>query len=307
MQNPYQSSSNPRGIYTPEQQQMARMQQMSSVQRAFAPSEQLIGTPDYKNYGNLIHNNVGDKVFNEYLTEYKVHVSSADRDTTTYPNPFNMRVVFGNEHTSPHIYRKFKTIKYVSIDSVVIPRTIAIDTSFINLGTKVYDIYPTGTSYTTNGNTAKVATNNMTTLANRRYLILKIIELGTDQNLGTSIWYDKDTILLTPDYTTGFDNVVWKPLHNSKVVFPTSNVQSLSNLTFTLYDENGTLLTLYDNSGNVLIGSGVTAIGGTDYNTYVSTYSSTASVSYTAGVEQLLYNITFGVVDCEITTQTKFQ
>jgi hypothetical protein len=146
----------------------------------------------------------------------------------------------------------------------------------------------------------------MTILANRRYLILKIIEMGTEQNIGTSIWYDKDTIVLTSDYTSGFDNVVWKPLHNSRVVFPSSNLQQISDLTLALYDENGTLLNLYDNSGNVLIGTSVTAIGGTNYNTYTSTYSTTASVTYTKGVNQVLYNITMGVVDCEITTQPKF-
>ena len=77
-------------------------------------------------------------------------------------------------------------------------------------------------------------------------------------------------------------------------------------MTLALYDENGTLLNLYDNSGNVLIGTSVTAIGGTNYNTYTSTYSTTASVTYTKGVNQVLYNITMGVVDCEITTQPKF-
>ena len=302
MQNYYTQ----RGIYTPTAQTMSRSQVMSNVKEAFAHNSPLIEQIDYKNNGQLLHNNIGEKILNDYIVEYKIHVSSADRDTAQFPSPFNMKVVFGNELRSPFIYRKFKNIKYINIDSVVLPRTISIDTTFINLGTGVYDIYPTGTSYTTNGNTSHVASNNMTILANRRYLILKIIEMGTEQNIGTSIWYDKDTIVLTSDYTSGFDNVVWKPLHNSRVVFPSSNLQQISDLTLALYDENGTLLNLYDNSGNVLIGTSVTAIGGTNYNTYTSTYSTTASVTYTKGVNQVLYNITMGVVDCEITTQPKF-
>jgi len=306
MQGHYVSSSNPSGIYTPSSQTMSRIGEMSNMRQAFASNQQVIGRPDYTNHEQLMHNNVAEKILNDYITEYKIHVSSADRDTGQFPSPFNMRVVFGNEQTNPAIPIKFKTIKYVNIDSLVLPRTISIDTSFINILTSVYDIYPTGTSYTTNSHTAHAANNNMTILANRRYLILKILELNTDQNLGSSIWYTRDTMLLTPDYSTGFDNVVWKPLHNSRIVNPSSSLKPISTLTLALYDENGTPLNLYDNSGNPLIGTGSTTIGGLSYLNYVSQYSSTASVSYTNGVDQVLYNLTIGAVDCEITTQPNF-
>lgn len=285
------------------QQQMLRSQNMTSINQAFSQNHPIIDTPDYTNSGKLLHNNLGDKLLNEYLIEYKMHIDSTDRDTSVFQSPFKIKLSFGNDNNSLNIERKFKNIKYISIDSIILPRTISIDTQYISTNK---NIYPTGTTFSKNSQTAATATDNMTILANRKYLILKISELTSDQILSTSSLLTRDSILLTPDYSIGLDNVVWVPLHNSKIIYQNSSLSALSYLTFNLYDENGDDLNFYNNSGQALIGSTVTAIDGTNYNNYVKVNDTNLTVLYTSKVNQVLYNITFGVIENELTTQIKF-
>jgi len=82
----------------------------------------------------LLHNNVPGNVMNDSLTEYTLHINSADRDFSTYQNPFSFKVTFapGNARTiggsqfpstpGPSILRTFKNMRSLKLDYANIPR-----------------------------------------------------------------------------------------------------------------------------------------------------------------------------------------
>ena len=257
----------------------------------------LIDKHDFTNKEKVIHNNLGDNLLSEHIIEYKIHINSSDRNTSSHPSPFKIKVPFGTSYPDPSISKKFKNVKYITLDSVIIPRTIAIDTTHINEP----NLYPTESAYS---NDAIIPTNKMTTLSNHRYLILKINELNSDNIIGTSILLDKDTFLLAPDITLGFDCVLWKPLHNYRIIYPNSLLHNINSLTFYLLDENGNDIHLVNQTGNKIIGTPI--VGSDDYNKFVKNNESIASVEYTNGVTQVLYNLTFGVIETELNTNINY-
>lgn len=279
---------------------------MSNMRQSFATPNTLIDRPDFTNRGNVIHNNLGEKLLSETVVEYKMHFNSADRNFSYYPSPFNMKIEFGSSLRAPYITRKFENIKYISLDTIVLPRTIEIDTTN-GTATPPY-LYPAGTSYSPGGGApAPVAVSNtMNILDKHRFLIVKIVELTTNRTLGTSPLFDRDTFVIVPDYDSGFDNWVWKPLHNSRVLYPNSQLHNISELTFQLLDENGNQLGLFDATGTNILTTATANLDNKTYNTYVNDNSSVASVAYTNGVTQVWYNLTFGVIENELNTSTNY-
>jgi hypothetical protein len=85
------------------------------------PKHQMLG--EYEKPTNLIHNNISKNVFAETLQEYTIIVDSADRDIAKYPNPFSYRVKFNGLPGTPdaNIMRKFDYVKYVKLDTGIIP------------------------------------------------------------------------------------------------------------------------------------------------------------------------------------------
>lgn len=84
------------------------------------PKHQMLG--EYEK-PTLIHNNVSKNVYNESLQEYTIIVDSTDRDIQKYPNPFSYRVKFNGLPGTPdaNIMRKFDYVKYVKLDTGIIP------------------------------------------------------------------------------------------------------------------------------------------------------------------------------------------
>jgi hypothetical protein len=294
------------------QQMMSQNLSMSNMRQSFATPNTLIDKPDFINKGGVMHNNLGDKLLSEHVIEYKIHITSADRDTAYYPSPFNMKIPFGSGLRSPFIPRKFENVKYVTLDSLVLPRVLEIDTSQTSdTGTHSPYLFPSvpssGTGFKSDGKTGTPTVNNMNVLTNRRFLIVKIVELSTNRTLGTSTLFDRDTFVIVPDYDSGLDNWVWKPLHNSRVIYQNSLLHNISELSFLLLDENGNVLTLYDGAGNNILTTTTINLNNQTYTTYVNTNSGSTSVAYTNGVTQVWYNLTFGVIENELTTTTSYK
>lgn len=313
------------GCPAPMSHQMMMQQNMgmSNIRQSFATQNTLIDRQDFTNKGNVIHNNLGEKIFCETVNEYKLHINSADRDTDKYPSPFNMKLELGSSLKAPYITRKFENVKYVNLDTLVLPRSIEIDTSrgnFNETGGSGYAsakyLYQAGTKYKPiyrNNLGAKLSTRDalnpddeINILDKRRFLIVKIQELTTNKTLGTSTLFDRDTFVIVPDYDSGYDNWVWKPLHNSRVTYPNSQLHSISELTFQLLDENGKELTLYDASGNNILTTATANLNNKTYNQYVNDNISEKSVAYTNGVTQVWYNMTFGVSENEMNTLVNY-
>ena len=141
---------NPFGRYnqltTNTQQNMAQNPMMSKFSEAYAPRPVLIEPINYTNPNNLLHNNVAPTVLDEHIVEYKINIDSLDRDIAVFPDPFCFNVDFNasaselerNERTvngqymttttkykgspAPIISREFRNVKYVKLDSIVLPQ-----------------------------------------------------------------------------------------------------------------------------------------------------------------------------------------
>lgn len=109
------------------------------IVNSFAPSRQLINKPDYRNTGELVHNNLKDNILNTHLIENKIYIDSGDRDQSIYVNPFNFTVYLKPDGASrivnrktgeveliagtpkPYLSYNFKNVKYIQIDKIILP------------------------------------------------------------------------------------------------------------------------------------------------------------------------------------------
>lgn len=265
----------------------------SNMNVAFQQNKTLIDQPDFSNKGGVIHNNLGSNLLEQKIVEYKLHINSEDRDLSSHKSPFNFKIQL-RSNSNYSIGYDFTNIKYISIDSIILPRTTSIDISDISNN----NIYPTGSHYS---NTSVSPSNILSNLKNRKYLLLNIKELDSNTNLGTSTQLGGANFILTDSSHMGLDNICWKPLHSSTIVFSNSSKPQIHELTIKIYDENGNLLTLTDQSGIKIIGNN---IQGTlnDYIQFVSNNEANDSVKYTNSVTQVLINMTIGVVENEMNT-----
>ena len=307
---------------SPISQQQSRMQgSMGSMKQAFTTPETLIDRPNYSNKGGMLHNNIGHTIQSEHVVEYKIHINSQDRNTSAFPSPFKFSVPFGYGdpqqpgQNSISIDRRFKNIKYATINSIILPRTLAIDVSKVGHADGVF-VLPANSTYNLAVGTFPVGfpaenPSNQSTIENHKCIIVKITELTSDRNLSTSTYLGRDTFMFIPDTDLGLDSVLWKPLHNNSVIYQNSLLANISKLTFTVYDESGNILTLTDTSGNPLLNiSNLSVFGnGTQYtyNTLAKTFgTSSSTLKYTDNSTQVLFNLTLGVIENEINTETNY-
>lgn len=87
------------------------------------PQQTFIDKINYKNPGNLLHNNISDFVLDEQIIEYRVHTDSLDRDILYYNDPFHFKVIFApsNSAPAPHINNTFRNVKYIKLENIVMP------------------------------------------------------------------------------------------------------------------------------------------------------------------------------------------
>jgi hypothetical protein len=271
----------------------------ANLQQSFAQSKPLIESQDFTNKANVLHNNLGEKLLAERVVEYRIQISSSDRDPKCFPNIFDFKTSFGNTNYTPNIKRNFKNIKYITLNSVMTPRTIAIDTS--NISCDHFCIYPSSSNVK-----CPSACDPSTCLHNldfHPYLILKAKELKTENSIGTSTLLDGDTFMLILDKKYG-DMCYWKP-RRCTVVYPNSLLSNLNQLSLVLMDANGRKLSIYDHCGKNIIGHSIKDCD--DYSSYVDKYKcKNEFVEYTDTVTQVIYDFTFGVIENELNTLTNF-
>ncbi len=292
----------------PMTQQFMASQKMGigNFRETYAQPTTLIDRPDFVNRGNVIHNNMGPNLLSEHVMEYKIHIDSSDRNTDNFPSPFKMKVTFGlaKSYQEPLIAKKFKNIKYITLDSIILPRTVAIDTSKINDDPVI--LYPTDSTYpTTAPVVATGASGKSNVLTNHKFIVVRIEELCSDKNVGTSNLLDRDTFAFIPDTSLGLDSVLWKPMHNNRVIYRNAQLFNISSLTITILDENGNQIVLVDENGNKIIGTNMVD-SDSDYIKYISDNISEESVAYTNTVTQVILNFTFGVIENELNTLTNY-
>lgn len=287
----------------------------ANLQQSFTPNRPLIDAQDFINKRQVLHNNLNDKLLAERIVEYRIQISSADRDIKCFPNMFDMKASFGNANYYPNINRAFKNIKFVTLNSIMLPRTIAIDTSHVGdeEHTKhcpdYLNIYPTSSQIKCTPPPLHPSTH-LHNLEFHPFLILKIKELKTDHNMSSNSFLDGDGFMLVPDHKLA-DMCLWKPLRTT-IVYHNSLLTNISQLSFLLTDQNGKKLTLFDECGKNIIGHPLKNCCSNDYdcedyNAYVERYKcDIPMVEYTNSVTQVIYDLTFGVVENELTTMTNF-
>jgi len=211
--------------------------QVSNFKNSYASNTPLIEKQDFRNQNNMIHNNVGSNVLSENITEYSIHMDSIDRNYNIYPNQFKFSVHF-NDTTQPAIEKKFKNIKYIRLENVILPHTYNIDTSSTN------------TTYTDASNYRFSDDTTTYDLTSNKYVILKIKELSNDRVFATNNTIRSDTIKLYFDVTLNKFYDSWTTNQNTFVYF-NGNLNNVSKLTFELFDPEGNQL-LFQNLNSSL-------------------------------------------------------
>lgn len=225
----------------------------SNFDKSFLSNQQIIGKNDFKNKNDLIHNNLSDNILFEKISDYQINVDSNDRKINVYPNPFKFTVNFGGSGSQvlntkntnkykddkiddtyfegtpgPVIDRKFKNVKYIKIDYLILPRIIKLCNSN---GKYEFETNETNSCLTSFG-----------------YLILKINEMSSSRILGTNNLLSDNSFVLYPDKTLGNDYIMWVTSIGSKF-FNNSNLGNLDKLTISILTPNGKQLAFIDSKG----------------------------------------------------------
>lgn len=220
--NPFDNFNN----MTPQTMNMIKSG-MSNFKTSYMPNSPFIEKQDYRNQNNMLHNNLGNNVLAENIVEYSIHMDSIDRNTSIYQNQFKFAVHF-NDTTQPCIDKKFKNIKYIRLENVILPHVYCVT------GTSTNNTYtdPSGNKFSDNED--YVMTNN-------KYLVLKIKELANDRVLSTGNLIRSDCVKLYFDVELNKFYDSWTTNQNT-FVYTNGNLNNVTKLSFELYDPEGNLL-----------------------------------------------------------------
>lgn len=401
------------------QQQMSnQMNGFYNFEQAYQQPQNIIEKQDYTNKGNMIHNNLGQNLLSEHVVEYKLRLNSIDRNTNKCPSIFKQILIFDELNG---LFRNLERVKYISIDSLMLPRSFAIDLTkiyipdsafdssknLVNKSEIISDIYPANSNYTQNFNITganidgNLTWNNvvgtsgyftgtiLSTITNltgtitgtmcvtsynsgldkymgtfvgtvngvpetisgtfknadifaghitgifdgvlsysasslpsnltssyaykHPYVHVKIEEMSTDKNMGTSTATSNNTYTFKYDGILGNDMTIWKPMHSNTKIYPSSYLGNLSRLNITILDETGQELQLTDLEGNRLVNNPLNLLNPNisshykgDYLQFVQSFGGTYSVSQTNISTQVNIGLTVGVVQNELNTQTNY-
>lgn len=227
-------------LTTNSMQNMHQVPSMTNFQKAFQPNVPIVESINYANQNNLLHNNLGASVLDEHIVEYQLNIDSIDRDISVYPNPFDFAVTFkpiGNSYVRsevlvdpndprkgtkivneeiagspmPYINRDFRNVKYVKLDSVVLPQCTKIKNEDDGSTDFIFD--------------------RDSSLLDDRFVVLGIDELVTDKGTqvydtgdsgfrtdenGDSVRYVKPFAQLLPDKILGRNFYSATPYHGGK-------------------------------------------------------------------------------------------
>lgn len=319
MNTPYQSqqqfhqmqSAYPPGVYNPSgvpnpnqnfsplsQTQFRNSNKFGNFNSAYVPNTPIINQMSFESDHKFLHDNVNDITKEDNLFETSINIYSLDRDLSSYPSAFKFKTMFGQAQgkterksdgssirsqsaPAPTIDRVFKQIKYVVIESIILPRSISIDTSSGDPSLYVMNI------------------NTTYNLENKGFLVLNIQELEqVDTFAGTGNIVKNTSFLLIPDQELGKDRYLWKPVKKS-VVYKRQYMKEITSLTTTIVDDQGNDITIVDENGNNFY---------PQFNELVSTSptSSYPNIIYLNNVMQSMFNIIFGILCIDVNTNTTY-
>ena len=237
---------------------------------------------DFRNKNDLLHNNVNENLLLEQIIEYNLNIDSVDRSLVAYPNPFNFTVTFGghgnitetkvflkkNSSNSnagsineskyenkkiiydgtpgPIINKKFKNVKYLRLDYVILPKTNIIKS------TTGDDINNDNESDLCECPNDFISIDEQDKLTQKyKYLILRINEIKTDNILGTNKNLENNIFILYPDKLMGKNHIMWLPTSGYRN-YKNSNLENITRLTFEILTPKGEVLFIYDENKNII-------------------------------------------------------
>ena len=238
---------------------------------AFQINSPFIEKADFRNKNDLLHNNVNENLLLEQIVEYNLNIDSIDRSLVAYPNPFDFTVTFGGHGSvsetktfikkkslnlgavneskyenkkivyegtpGPIINKKFKNVKYLRLDYVILPKTNIIKNNIGSFSSSDYL-------------STCISNDDMDKLTYKyKYLILKINEIKTDNILGTNKNLESDIFILYPDKLMGKNHIMWLPTSGYRN-YKNSNLENITKLTFEILTPKGEVLFIYDENGN---------------------------------------------------------
>lgn len=271
----------------------------SNFNQSYLPIQNVIPQRDIKNHNNVFHNNINDPIVSEIITEYTLHIDSADRNTDVYPNPYTFTVSLGGAGTqtinsvtyngvaNPRIDVQFKNIKYVKIKYLTLPRHI------------IYNCNASGTflDFDTDMRTTGFKS---TILGNYRYLILKIKELGDDKLYSTNDKIRNNCFILYRD-SNYYDalNDLWIATQPVKIYYDNQLKNNLNKLTFEILTPDFQEFRLrYINNTN---------LSNIDYNYINNPQAESNFYSQYTPIIQMSMELEFGVCENQINTQKSYR
>ena len=259
-----------------------------NLNQSYLPNQNVIPQRDIKNYNNVLHNNINDPLVSEIVTEYTLHIDSADRNTNVYANPYTFALYFngGKDAPRPKIDIEFKNIKYIKIKYLTLPRNIIYN---YNASGSTFDTDLTDTNYKGKG----------TILSNYRYLILRIKELGDDKLYSTNDNIKNNCFILYRD-SNYYDaiNDLWIATQPVKIYYDNQLKNNLNKMTFEILTPDFQEFRLKCVNNNVL--------QNIDYSYINNPNGSNFNELYTP-IIQWSTEIEFGICENQINTQKSYR
>ena len=267
------------------------MSNLSDFRTAFAQPPTIIEKIDFTNKNEVIHNNIGPNVLDEHVVEYRVMIDSVNRDIKYYPDPFSYVVKFNPAHSStvrtqtnefirydgaptPHIGKQFVNVKYIKLENIILPQCSGLKREH---GEYVCD--------------------RKDSIVTNMYNSLIIEELNNERIYTTSPIGPVPFALFIPDKLIGLDYYSGTPYYGSKI-YKNSLLGNITQLHIQFADSNGVPLKFND----------------------LYTYDDLQQYEYDNDepfpitdmrhpLNKKIQNhisLIFGVVECQINTNTKF-
>lgn len=306
------STNNPFGNFNAQTSNSPLNQNFYDFNTGFRQNSQMIERQSYENKGNLIHNNINDKVLNEFIIDYYINIDSTDRSLDSYPNPCKFVVTFGGsgkqqinsinkiEKTpsggqiivntkvsmpatpGPVINRKLKNVKYIKLDYIILPKTFYVIKSPID-------------------GTYSVSNTDANKLSKYKYLILKIKEIENNKILSTNNIVGNDGTIIYPDRLLGgSENTIWISKTGFKV-YNNSMLGNINKLTISILDPQGNEINVIDetigkpvNFGQILADSTVSD-------------EVKDSIREIQPLLEMNMSLIIGIVENELTTDVKYE
>lgn len=288
--------NNPSAMFSQMTYPIQQNANMASFKKAFLPNEPLIERQNFRNQNNIIHNNVHNDIQSEFIVDYTLDIDSKDREISAYPDPFKYNVVFApvpvgverkqewidpknkslgqrvvstiyNGPPPPYITKSMKNIKYIRVDSVILPKYYGIQ----------YDV-----------GLDEWILDQSKDLSKDRYVVMKIKNLESKFNLSTNTVVESNGIKLIPDNIMLGSNFFYAVPGNAHNYIKTYNMSLLGNLD-RLYIE------FYDSTGNLL------KFNNLDPEQEITDVRNPLNVNLQNNITMV-----FGVVENEVATEVKF-